>query len=55
MPHEFEQIIFDNGTPMIFRGTFFGQPVYTPAESLSSYSAPPITDPQATVRALPEN
>jgi hypothetical protein len=55
MTHEFEQIIIENNVPMIFRGTFFGQPIYTPAKSLSSDYPPPITDPQVTVRELHKN
>jgi hypothetical protein len=55
MSHEYEQIIVKNDTLMIFRGTFFGQPIYTPAKSLSSYVPPPTTDPQATVCELPKN
>lgn len=46
-----ESIIFDRDIPLMFRGTFFGQPIYTPLTGDTSAVNPPIvTDPQATVR-----
>jgi len=50
----FEKIKYMNGVPMVLRGTFFGEPVYTKATSLSSYAPPPISNPQATVITAPE-
>lgn len=52
----FEEIRYVNGVPMVLRGVFFGEPVYSKATSLSrcSYAPPPITNPQATVITEPE-
>lgn len=48
----FEEIKYENGETMIFRGTFFGQPVYSKE---ACENERPVTDQQKTIITEPEN